>query len=212
MSEIQAFYYFLLKVPRVSARESPGIPWKKRQDLDEWEKKAVSLYLKYRDLVDRYLKYPEKHLDKEELGSFHALIYHLDRAIEKSSVPPGSLLFRGVDDEYADQFLFLLSIDPGMGDESSCQDVEPHLIQEPGYTSWSSDPARVREETGAGGVLLVYKTGAADPALVLGGTDHEVLLPRNCGWMTTGSIRTGSGGDGVVCISCENPVWGGATE
>lgn len=196
----------------MSVRENPGISWKKRQDLDEWEKEAISLYLKYRDLVDRYLKYPEKHMGKEELGSFHALIYHLDRAIQKSSVPPGSLLFRGVDEEYADQFLFLLSIDSGAGDDGSTQDVEPHLVQEPGYTSWSLDPARVQDETGAGGVLLVCKPEVRDPALVLGGKGHEVLLPRNCGWMTTGFLRTGPGSRGIICISCENPAGGGVLE
>jgi hypothetical protein len=188
--------------------ESPGenIPYSQREDLTSQEKEAIAVYLENWEYVNDTLRKPKENKEFEEWQYFPNLVYHIDRAISKSSPGQSRLLFRGIHGDFAERALFCLAIPPGSPEEPDPGPVVAHFIQDRGYTSFSEDLDLVLEgdcDTGGRKVILVHRPreGAAGLAL----DEHgEVLFPRDTLWITTGHSYRCCQGCRAVFVSVDN--------
>lgn len=168
------------------------------------EQDALDFFREFGEDIQHFLRNPALIADKAEWGSFKTLITHLDHALAASSLSREMLLFRGMNRDVAHNFLFMLDVNEADGGERGSPTLTPHLIQDPGYTLFSSDPAEVLKELPGveqeTRVLLALRGSHPDHAVDLGG---QVLYPRNTIWITTGAIRVRLGTTPVIIISIE---------
>jgi len=165
------------------------IPYKKREDLTGDEREAIGMYMENWEFVNATLRKPKETKELEEWDYFPNLIYHIDRAISKSSAGNGSLLFREMHGDFAARALFCLDIPTGGPEDSECARPVPHIIRDLGYCSFFEDLEYILDDlNGARGrrVILVYKPRTGDTGLYLDETGGEVLFPRETLWITTG--------------------------
>jgi hypothetical protein len=160
-------------------------------ELDQMEQDAIDFFLTYEEDIQLILRNPRLLMDKEEWGNFEALISHLDRALSQSVLSREILLFRGMGREIAGTFLFMLDVPAGgrSGDDATA--LIPHLIREPGYTLFSTDPGAVLrdlpDDERETQVIFAYLSRPGDSAVTLDEEAGELLYPRKATWVTTGS-------------------------
>ncbi len=185
----------------MTVNELQGIPLEDRDDLTTQEKEAVAFYLEYSDEVQYYLRHPRELNRLEESPHFEVLIHHLDTTINRSSITPGTLVYRGVRADYSRRLLFLLSIDP-----AECNDgfhsITPQIIRDLGYTSFTTDADRlVSTKKNNPKIVFVHQTTSPGNALYLGGEDAELLYPRAFPWMATGFACSRRGRETMIFIN-----------
>jgi hypothetical protein len=160
-------------------------------ELDQMEQDAIDFFLTYEEDIQLILRNPRLLMDKEEWGNFEALISHLDRALSQSVLSRETLLFRGMGRDIAGTFLFMLDVRAGGGEGDGAADMIPHLVKEPGYTLFSTDPGAVLRELPGDEremqVIFAYLSRPGDSAVILDEEAGEMLYPRKATWVTTGS-------------------------
>ena len=173
-------------------------------ELDQKEQDALGFFREYGEDVQNILRNPRLLVDTEEWGSFEAFIAHLDHALAKSALAREVLLFHGMNRDIAHNFLFMLDVKEAGGEGEVFTGLIPHLIRDPGYTLFSTDPDAVlqklpgvEQETR---VIVACMSHRDDPAVVL---NEQVLYPRNAIWITTGTTMVRWHGIPVVIISIE---------
>jgi hypothetical protein len=160
-------------------------------ELDQMEQDAIDFFQTYEEDIQLILRNPRLLLDKEEWVNFEALIAHLDRALSQSVLSREILLFRGMGPDIAGTFLFMLDVPAGGGSGEGATDLIHHLIREPGYTLFSTDPGAVLRELPVDEretqVIFAYLSRPGDSAVILDEESGEMLFPRKATWVTTGS-------------------------
>ena len=196
---------FCRMISSVTGQQSKEIRWDERDDLTPLEKEAVTLYLEYSSEVQNYLRHPREISGQEEWSWFQAMIRHLDDAIDRSTLQPGDLVFRGIRSDFTKRLLFLLSIDADEYSEDGFHRVTPHIIHDQGYTSFTRDVRRILAKSKRGiRVVLVHQTTSSDWAIEIAGDDLELLYPRGLRWMTTGFECIATGAARNILISLES--------
>ncbi|MDD1707964.1 MAG: ADP-ribosyltransferase [Methanoregulaceae archaeon] len=189
----------------MTGQKPEELRWDEREDLTPLEKEAVTLYLEYSSEVQNYLRHPREISGQEEWSWFQAMIRHLDDAIDRSTLRPGDLVFRGVRSDFTKRLLFLLSIEAGECSEDGFHRVTPHIIQDQGYTSFTRDVRQLFPGSkGDTRVVLVHQTNSSDRAIDIGGRDLELLYPRALHWMTTGFECISMIGARTILISLDS--------
>ncbi len=176
-------------------------------EMDQMEYDAVDFFRTYEEDIQVILRNPRLLMDEEEWKNFEALIAHLDRAIMKSSLPPQTLLFRGMGRDVAENFLFMLDVKAEKIEGEVFTNLIPQIIRDPGYTLLTTDPGAIlRELSGDAwetGVIFACLSGPGDVAVVLDEEAGEVLYPRNTTWVTTGATTIRWSGSPVIIIGIE---------
>jgi hypothetical protein len=125
---------------------------------------------------------------REGKASNTQTVTHLDRVISDSpALPEGTVLYRGVGEKGVSS---MYNMKPG----DTCNDKA--------FQSFSTSPNQalqfttrksVEGETGAHKVLIRAVTSGSQKGLVIGGGEHEVLMPRGSGWkvVSNNAVTTG---------------------
>ena len=163
-------------------------------ELEKKERDAVEFFRTYEEDIQVILRNPEILAGGEEWGNFEALISHLDHALIRSVLSREIPLFRGMSRDGAGNFLFMLDVPAGGAEGMVVSGLIPHLIQDPGYTLFSTDPGAVLRELPGDEretrVIFAYLSRPGDTAVRLDGKAGEILYPRNATWVTIGSTTT----------------------
>jgi len=127
---------------------------------------------------------------REGKGADDPTVQRIDSAIEKSSVPAGTTLYRGMSKEAAKQLFPGGSIDKGM------------VISDPSFAS-TSKSSGTANTFGFGGVMLKIETGNNAKGLDMAPhsrntSEQEVLLPRNAKMRVLGVIPPKALGHPVI--------------
>jgi hypothetical protein len=143
------------------------------------------------DVVSDYtrLGYAKLNNDlREGKSSDSKTVTHLDRIISDSpELPEGTVLYRGVGEKGV---VSMYNMKPG----DTCNDKA--------FQSFSTSPNQalqfttrksIEGETGAHKVLIRAVTSGNQKGLVVGGGEHEVIMPRGSGWkvVSNNAVTTG---------------------
>jgi hypothetical protein len=154
-------------------------------------KKSAKLTAREKAEVDRYSGDDFLRINKElrEGKTSDPSIRHIDAAIEKSKIPRGSILYRGMTREAAKK-IFGSHVNVGAD------------ISDPAYVSTSTSRS-IAGMRAIGGVMLQIETGADAKGLDMAAisrnpAEKEVLLPRGAKLKITGVTAPKSVGDPVI--------------
>lgn len=154
----------------------------KSQKLTSNEKSAVSSYS-----GDDFLKV---NADLRDGGKPDAQVERIDKAIDKSEIPAGTTLYRGMSRDAAKKLFASGSINAG------------DKVSDKAFAS-TTKSADIAKQIGLGGVVLKIEVGDGQKGLDMAGLtrnghEQEVLLPRNAEMTVLGTVAPKKPGDPVI--------------